>query len=383
VDWSSQISSLFGTVRLAPWADLQGTICLGGINPPATDNVVVETNGQFEQEIAVSLVGPAANPTQISVTPSSATLNAAGANGLSALAINVSDPTATWTAAVFPANRTTSWLGASQFSGTGPANVALTASGTGFEPGVYRANLVIQCPTAVPQTVVVPIMFVNGPNTSSMAISGVANSATYSAFVSPGMVVAVFGSNLSNTTGLGSGNPLPFSVDGVSATVNGIAAPMVYVSPTQVNLQIPYEAGSGQAVLGINNNGQIAGFQFPIAATAPGIFADASGNLAPTSTVTSGGIVTLYMVGAGEVTNQILTGYGPSVKESGLFQPLLPLSVTVGGTEVIVVEAKLTPNQFGTTQVSILVPPSVPAGVQPVVVTVGNASSPPANVTVQ
>jgi uncharacterized protein (TIGR03437 family) len=89
------------------------------------------------------------------------------------------------------------------------------------------------------------------------------------------------------------------------------------------------------------------------------------------------------MVGAGEVTDQILTGYAPSVKESGLFQPLLPLSVTVGGTEVIVVGAKLTPNQFGTTQVSILVPPSVPAGVQPVVVTVGNASSPPANVSVQ
>jgi len=385
VDWSSQISSLFGTVRLAPWADLQGTICLGGITPPATEDIVVETNGQFEQGITVSLVGPAANPTNISVTPSSATLNSVpgGTKGLSALAINVGDPTATWTASVFPANRTTSWLGASQFSGTGSAKVALTASGTGFEPGAYRANLVIQCLTAVPQTVVVPIMFLNGPNTTSMAISGVANSATYSAFVSPGMVVAVFGSNLSNTTGLGSGNPLPFSVDGVSATVNGIAAPMVYVSPTQVNLQIPYEAGSGLAVLGINNNGQIAGFQLPIAATAPGIFADASGNLAPTSTVTSGGIVTFYMVGAGEVTDQILTGYGPSVKESSLFQPLFPLSVTVGGTEVIVVEAKLTPNQFGTTQVTILVPPSVPAGVQPVLVTVGNASSPPVNVTVQ
>jgi uncharacterized protein (TIGR03437 family) len=299
------------------------------------------------------------------------------------LAINAGDPTAAWTASVFPANQTTSWLAASQFSGTGSAKVALTASGAGFEPGVYRANLVIQCPTAAPQTVVVPIMFINGPNTSSMAISGVANSATYSAFVSPGMVVAVFGSNLSNKTDLGSGNPLPYSVDGVSATVNGIAAPMVYVSPTQVNLQIPYEAGSGPAVLGINNNGQIAGFQFPIAATAPGIFADASGNLAPTSTVTRGGIVTFYMVGAGEVNPQITTGYGPSVKESSLFQPWLPLSVTVGGTEVLVVDMKLTPNQFGTTQVSILVPPSVPAGVQPVVVTVGSASSPPANVTVQ
>jgi uncharacterized protein (TIGR03437 family) len=150
-----------------------------------------------------------------------------------------------------------------------------------------------------------------------------------------------------------------------------------------VNVQIPYEAGSGPAVLGIDNNGQIGGFQFTIAATAPGILADASGNLAPTSTVTRGGTVTFYMLGAGEVSEQITTGYAPSVEESSMFQPLLPLSVTVGGTEVIVAEANLTPNQFGTTQVSILVPPSVPTGVQPVVVTVGNASSPPANVTVQ
>src|ERR1017187_6888640 len=226
-------------------------------------------------------------------------------------------------------------------------------------------------------------MFVNGPNTTSMAISSVANSATYSASVSPGMVIAVFGSNLANTTDLGAGNPLPYSVDGVTAAVNGIAAPIVYVSPTQLNVQIPYEAGSGPSVLGIDNNGQIAGFQFTIAATAPGIFADASGNLAPTATVTRGGMVTFYMVGAGEVAPQILTGYGPTVRESSQFQPWLPLSVTVGGTEVFVVETQLTPSQFGTTQVSILVPSSVPAGVQPVVVTVGGASSPPVNVTVQ
>ena len=385
VDWSSQIPSVFGTVRLAAWADLQGTICLGGIDPPATENVTVVTDGQFTQEIAVSLVGPAANPTKISVTPPSATLSGVpgGTKGVGALAIEVGDPKAAWTAAVFPANRTTSWLGASQFSGTGPTNVALTASGAGFEPGVYRANLVIQCPTAVPQTVAVPIMFVNGPNTTSMAISAVANSATYSASVSPGMVIAVFGSNLANTTDLGAGNPLPYSVDGVTAAVNGIAAPIVYVSPTQLNVQIPYEAGSGPSVLGIDNNGQVAGFQFTIAATGPGIFADASGNLALTATVTRGGMVTFYMVGAGEVAPQILTGYGPTVRESSQFQPWLPLSVTVGGTEVFVVETQLTPSQFGTTQVSILVPSSVPAGVQPVVVTVGGASSPPVNVTVQ
>jgi uncharacterized protein (TIGR03437 family) len=260
----------------------------------------------------------------------------------------------------------------------------LTASGAGFEPGAYRATLVIQCPTAVPQTVSVPILFVNGPSTSDMAITAIANTATYSASVSPGMVVAIFGSNLANTTAAATGNPLPYSLDGVTAAVNGIPAPIVYVSPTQVNVQIPYEAGAGPAVLGIANNGQIAGFQFPISAAAPGIFADSNGNLSPVSTVAQAGTVTLYMVGAGEVSNLILTGFAPaSATEANSYQPVLPVSVTVGGAQAFLVNMKLTPNQFGTTQITFTLPASVQPGVQPVVVTVGGVSSPPVNLTVQ
>jgi len=385
VDWSSQIPSLFGTVRLAPWADLHGTICLGGIVPPATETIQMVTSG-LDQEIEVSLVGPAANPTTLSVTPASMTMNSQpGSTAASSIVgINPGDPNASWTASIFPANRTTAWLGASSFSGTGASQVTLTASGAGFEPGAYRATLVIQCPTAVPQTVKVPILFVNGPNTSSMAITGVANPATYAPSVSPGMVIAVFGSNLANTTDTATGNPLPYSLDGVTAAVNGIAAPIVYVSPTQVNVQIPYEAGAGQAVLGIDNNGQIAGMQFPISVTAPGIFADASGNLSPTSTVAQGGTVTLYMDGAGEVSDLIDTGRAPATAaQANGSQPLLPVSVTVGGAQAFLRNSMLAPTLLGATQITFTLPSSVGAGVQPVVVTVGGISSPPVNITVQ
>ena len=338
VDWAAQIPSLFGTVRLAPWADLQGTICLGGITPPATETIQVVTSG-LTQDIVVSLTGPVSNPTTLSVSPASIGMAEPVSKTLSAqpstatLSIDVSDPKATWTASVFPANRTTAWLGASQFSGTGSAQVTLTASGAGFEPGVYRATLAIQCPTAVPQTVNVPIVFVFG-NSAGTAVTGVGNGATYSASVSPGMVIAVFGSNLANTTDTASGNPLPYSLDGVTATVNGLAAPIVYVSPTQVNIQIPYEAGAGESVLGIDNNGQIAGLQFPISAVAPGIFADASGNLAPTATIAQGGTATLFLAGAGEVYFPIDTGYAPIASTASYYAPMLPLSVTVGGAPV-------------------------------------------------
>jgi len=236
----------------------------------------------------------------------------------------------------------------------------------------------------VPQTVTVPIMFVLGSNTSGAAIRSVANPATYSASVSPGMAVAVFGANLANTTDAATGNPLPYSLDGVTAAVNGIAAPIMYVSPTQVNIQIPYEAGAGQAVLGIDNNGQIAGFQLPIAAAAPAIFADASGNLSTGPTVAQGGTTTLLLVGAGEIANLPRTGYAPATASSAAeYTPLLPVSVTVGGAQAFIQSAGLLLNQLGVTQVKFTLPSSVAKGVQPVIVTVGGVSSPPVNVTVQ
>jgi uncharacterized protein (TIGR03437 family) len=385
VDWSSRITALFGTPRLAPWAGLQGTICLGGaVATPASETIQLITSG-LTQELTVSLVDPAANPTELSVTPASATMISASGSAppLAVFAIDPGDPKATWTASVFPANRTTAWLGASQFSGTGPTQVALTASGVGFEPGVYRATLAIQSANAVPQSVSIPIMFVLGDDSSGAGIAGIANPAAYSASVSPGMVVAVYGANLANTTDSATASPLQYSLDGVTAAVNGIAAPVVYVSPTQINIQIPYEAGAGPAVLGIDNNGQITGFQFAIAASAPGIYADAGGNLSPTPTVAQGGTTTLYVNGAGDVAGLIRTGYAPPSSTAANYTPLLPVSVTVGGAPAFLQSVGLMPNQFGVTQVKFTLPASVAAGVQPVVVTVGGVSSPPVNVTVQ
>jgi uncharacterized protein (TIGR03437 family) len=382
VDWSSRIPAIFGTERLASWNGLLGTLCLGDIVPPATETIQIETSG-LTQEVVVSLAGPAANPTRLSTAPASVAMVAASASqpAQATLALNLADTTAPWTLSVFPANRTTAWLGVSQFSGTGPAQLDLTASGAGFKPGAYRATLVIQSASAVPQSIAVPIMFVLGGNTSGVSIDGVANPATYSTAASPGMVVAIFGTGLASATSTASGTPLPYSLGGVSAAVNGIAAPLAYVSPTQVDIQIPYEVGAGPAVLGIDNNGEIAGFQFQISASAPGIFADAAGYLVSTPAVPAGGTATLLLAGAGEVSNLMRTAYSPSSATSN--SPLLPLSVTVGGEPVFLQTVGLAPLQFGVTQVKFTLPASVPAGVQPVVVTVGGVSSPPVNVTVQ
>ncbi len=101
-----------------------------------------------------------------------------------------------------------------------------------------------------------------------------------------------------------SDNSQPSSYGGVSATVNGIAAPLWYVSPGLINLQIPYETPVGTATLVVNNNGQVNSFEFPVRATAPGIF----GELAPAARGTT---TALYLTGEGELDPLLETGATP------------------------------------------------------------------------
>jgi len=176
-------------------------------------------------------------------------------------------------------------------------------------------------------------------------------------------------------------------LSGVGATVNGLAAPVVSVSPSMLTVQVPYEAAAGPGVLGVNNNGQIAGYQIQIAPASPGIYSDAGGNLAPKATVAQGALTTLFVTGTGDVSPALRTGVSPpaisvSAPASSLPKPVLPLAVTVGGVPAFIQFAGVPPGLVGTTQVNIIVPTSVAVGSQPVVVTVGGVSSPAVNVLV-
>ncbi len=385
VNYTSQIVPAFGTERLEAWSSLQGTLCVTGVTPPAVEPIWVSLSSGQSSQVLVSFAGPPSNPVTLSSTPKAVTMEArdAGRFAQATLAVGVSDKAAEWTVTVLPGNRTTGWLNVSPLSGKGPAQLTLTARGAGFGNGAYRALLVIQSAGAAPQTLTVPVMLLMGPNTSGIRIHSVGNAATFKETAAPGSMVTVFGSQLASATRLATGSPIDFANSGVTATVNGVPAPVVYTSPSQLNVQVPYAAGAGPAVLGINNNGEIAGYLFQVAPSAPGIFVDADGNVAPKSSVKAGALATLYLTGIGEVSPALKTAYAPSTAVSGQAKPMLPVSVTVGGVPAFVQVAALAPNQIGTAQVTFLVPAGAPAGTQPVVVTVGSAASPAANLIVQ
>lgn len=105
----------------------------------------------------------------------------------------------------------------------------------------------------------------------------------------------------------------------------------------------------------------------------------------PNAAVRQGGITTLYVTGIGEVSPALKTAYSPpsGTSVSSLPRPLLPFSVTVGGVPAFLQYVGISPGLIGTAQVNFTVPASVPPGLQPVVVTVGGASSPAVNLMIQ
>jgi uncharacterized protein (TIGR03437 family) len=377
-DFTREIQQWFGSLRLAPFGSLTAGICWGIPNPETLSYEVDGTDTAGNTIIAtlsVPFQSPASSPGALTVSKSSVTMSASATES-AATTVNVNVPSGQpWTVSVFPASQKSGWLVVFPLSGTGPAPVYLVAAAPGLANGPYTTTLVFQSANTTPQFVTVPVTFTIGPS-----IGGVANGASFLHVYAPGMVLSVFGTNLANSTQTAYALPLPPTMAGVSATVNGIAAPLYYVSPGQLNIQIPYETAIGTALLAVGNNGQVATYSFPVSASAPGIYLQSGNAITPNASGSRGQIYTLFITGAGEVSPPVSTGAGPSGAQVPV--PLLAVSVTVGGIAAHLDYVGLPSWSVGTLQVNFQVPPNAPLDVQPVVVTVGSAASAAATFTV-
>jgi uncharacterized protein (TIGR03437 family) len=255
-------------------------------------------------------------------------------------------------------------------SGVGTADItpAVTAVYSGdqvYESGAATVTLVVVAPTA-------------------MAISGSTSAASFAQSYAPGMILALFGQNLATGTPNAPGSPLPTQLVGTTVTLNGLPVPLYYVSPSQINLQIPYEIpADSTAILKVSSNGKTATSRINLSATAPGIFADANGLLVPYQGTGRGQTIVLFETGDGLVTPQPVTGSVPAASGATPV-PRATVSVSVGGVRAATPFAYLGVPAWsiGVTQVNFTIPLTAPLGFQPVVVTVGGVPSPPVYITV-
>jgi uncharacterized protein (TIGR03437 family) len=220
---------------------------------------------------------------------------------------------------------------------------------------------------------------ITGPHSTAPPVIGaLTNAASYQEVYAPGMILTVFGTQLAPSSQAAGSVPLPTDMAGVSATVNGVSAPFYYVSPGQLNLQVPYEAGVGPATLVVDNNGQTASQPFTIASLAPGIFTDENGVVVPFGSAAPGDVITLYITGAGLVTPSVATGAAPdpSTPLANLPAPVQNTTMTVGGVPAGNITFVGIPwGLVGVVQVNYQVPSGVAPGPQPVVVSVGGVPS--------
>ena len=92
-------------------------------------------------------------------------------------------------------------------------------------------------------------------NANSPSVAGALNGAGFvlGAPLPEGGIASLFGSNLAAAPAYASDIPLPNSLDDVSVTVNRIPAPLFYISPLQLNVQIPWNALPSGVVTGTGN----------------------------------------------------------------------------------------------------------------------------------
>lgn len=226
----------------------------------------------------------------------------------------------------------------------------------------------------------------------AVTTAGVVNAASFNqgasaanTAISPGSLLSIFGSALSNGTLSATSFPLPTTLLSTSVTMNGIAAPLIYVSPDQINLQAPFELSGSSAQLVITTGaGPSTPVTVPVAAVQPGIFfnpvsgagvilQNSTGALTVTQPARAGDFLQIYATGLGAVSPAGLTGF--AAPASPLAQTSVQPQVTIAGQPASVAFAGLAPGFAGLYQVNVQVPAGIPAGIQSVTLTINGLSS--------
>ncbi len=227
----------------------------------------------------------------------------------------------------------------------------------------------------------------------SVAAAIAANLDSNATTVAPGGLITIFGDSIAKVTGGLSGwqgRNLPRSLNGVSVTVAGRPAPLLYVSKTQINAQVPVDVPAGtQQVVVANGAGASSSFNVTVAPAAPAIFFYPSPALLKNADfsliddnnkVGPGDVVLVYATGLGATTPAITTG--GLVQPSSTLPSVSGVTLTVNGQNVPVMSAVAAPGYAGVYQVAFAVPSGVTGSV-PVVLQQGDSRSNAVNLAVK
>lgn len=190
--------------------------------------------------------------------------------------------------------------------------------------------------------------------------------------VASNSIAALFGTDLAVRTESARSNPLPFSVAGTEATINGLPVPLFFVSPNQINFAVPQLLANGPATMIIKSPaGLFSVAQLTIASAAPALFtANATGRGDAVAQATTDGIS--YRLQPFDVTvngsPNVLVLYGTGIRNAQASNPFdsngvaESVQATIGGVPATVLYAGAQGSFSGLDQINLIIPPALAGG---------------------
>ena len=293
--------------------------------------------------------------------------------------VNTGGGVLNWTATVTTTSGGT-WLIVSPLSGVAPSTLTVSIDTSRVGAGKFTGSITLKASGA--PDVTIPVEYSTG--TPKINPNGVVNAAHLaSAGLSPGGLITIFGSNLANAPKPALPIPyLPDELGGTSVQIGTFKAKLLYVSPTQINAQVPVELTSDSAqVKVLVNNLETDAVTLKVLPYDPGLFTadgDPAGlvaglnpNLTPitvASPAKRGTIIMLFGTGWGPVIPAVTSGQfaGTSVAT------VQKAEVQLSGWSIPVIYSGLSPGFVGVYMVQFQIPADAPTGdAVPVVLGIG------------
>ena len=188
------------------------------------------------------------------------------------------------------------------------------------------------------------------------AAAGVVNAASFApggAGFAPGGMLTIFGTGLAAGAGVAEAFPLPDELESARVIVNGVPAPLLFVSPGQINFQLPFEiSGKSFTLTAATPLGAGARVELALGSAQPGIFFDSRSGAG--AVVRRGGAIEVFATGLGAVIPPVRTG--AQAPPAPLSQIAGAARAWVDGIEAPVLFAGLAPLTAGLYQVNVALP---------------------------
>jgi uncharacterized protein (TIGR03437 family) len=223
-------------------------------------------------------------------------------------------------------------------------------------------------------------------------ITSVVNAADGRSDIAPGGLISVYGTQLSPINMATAEIPLPTALANSCLSVNGLPMPVLFVSPNQVNAQMPFQAIGNVTLILRTPGGQSHNYNLVVVPNAPSVFlSGAAGPGTNTPTVVrnddnelvtnshpvhrkSDTALVIYLTGLGPTTPEV--GTGLPAPSNPLAISVLQPTVTLGGEQLPLLFSGLAPGLVGVNQINVSVPFNVPTGMSvPLVITQGTVST--------